>query len=120
MDNYSDEKLEEYVKQHCAEAVNVFDEPFSDEMLKEYERECDKATSNLDAPLLGCVTSTICHSCIYSDFQTDPWKPQCKKYGDIPIKYERADSFDCPEYKIKPNCPKYFLPLHIQRQMEKD
>lgn len=91
-----------------------------EERIKEYAKACDKAHSNIEAPLLGSITAPICKSCKYSDFHTDPWHPQCAIYGDMPLQYRRADSFDCPKYEIIPNCPKSFLPLHIQRQMEKD
>lgn len=89
-----------------------------EERIKEYAKACDEAHSHLEAPLLGSITAPICKSCIKSDFNTDPWHPKCAAYGDIPLKYRRADSFECEEYKIIPNCPKAFLPLHIQRQME--
>ncbi|MGN0556164.1 MAG: hypothetical protein ACI4LI_09755 [Candidatus Fimenecus sp.] len=92
-----------------------------EERMKEYIRLCDEAHSNLEAPLTGgVITAPICKSCKHSDFHTDPWKPMCAVYGDLPLKYRRADSFDCPQYKILPNCPKSFLPLHIQRQMEQE
>lgn len=90
------------------------------EKMKEYVRLCDEAHSHLEAPLLGTITAPICKSCIHSDFKTDPWEPKCAVYGDMPMKYRRADSFDCSAYERIPNCPKSFLPLHIQRQMEKE
>ncbi len=89
-----------------------------EERIKEYVRLCDEAHSNLEAPLVGgSITAPICKSCKNSDY-SDGWNPKCKVYGKIPKEYLWADKFDCPKYEIIPNCPKSFLPLHIQRQME--
>ncbi len=90
-----------------------------EERIKEYAKACDEAHSNLEAPLLGSITAPICKSCKHSDY-SDAWHPQCAVYKEMPKAYLWADSFDCPKYEIIPNCPKSFLPLHIQRQMEKD
>ncbi len=90
------------------------------ERMQAYVQACNEAHSNLEAPLLGKIGFPICKSCKHSDFHTNPWHPQCAIYGDMPLKYRRADSFDCSKYETIPNCPKSFLPLHIQRQMEQD
>lgn len=90
----------------------------SEEIMEQYRKDCEKAKSNLEAPLIGSVTAPICKSCKFSDFKTDIWHPKCKKYGDIPKEYMAARKFDCPEYEILDNCPKSFLPLHIQRELE--
>ena len=90
-----------------------------EERMKEYVRLCDEAHSNFEAPLAGGrITFPICKSCKYSDFHTDSWNPKCAIYGDMPKDYMNAHKFDCPRYEIIPNCPKFFLPLHIQQQME--
>ena len=91
-----------------------------EERMKEYIRLCDEAHSNLEAPLIGgVITAPICKSCENADY-TDGWSPKCAVYGEMPKKYMWADEFDCPAYKKTPNCPKSFLPLHIQRQMEQE
>lgn len=115
MKGFTDNELEQYIKQHAQET----EFEINDRMIKEYVKECNKATSNIDAPLLGRILTPICKSCTYSNYE-DAWHPKCGKYGDMPKDYMMAHSFMCPEYKIKHNCPKYFLPIHIQKLMEKD
>lgn len=90
-----------------------------EERIKEYARLCDEAHSHLESPLLGSVTFPICKSCEYSNYD-DSWNPKCDIYGDMPKDFMNAHKFDCPAYKKIPNCPKSFLPLHIQRQMEQE
>ena len=93
---------------------------FSEEIMKRYREECDKAKSNLEAPLIGVVTAPICKSCKFSDFKSDPWHPKCEKYGKMPQQYRSAEKFDCPEYQVLDNCPMSFLPLHIQRKLKEN
>lgn len=88
---------------------------FSEEMMEEYRRDCDKAKSNLEAPLLGRVLTPICISCVHSDFHTDPWKPKCAKYGEMPLKYRRADDYDCSNYEQIPNVEDCDLPEHMRK-----
>lgn len=85
-----------------------------EERIKEYERLCDEAHSNLEAPLLGSVGFPICKSCLCADY-TDGWSPKCAVYGDMPTVYMNADKYDCPEYKQIPNIDDCFLPRHMRK-----
>ncbi len=90
----------------------------TEELMKKYREECDKAKSNLEAPLIGTVTAPICKSCKFFDMKSYPWNPKCEKYGEVPRQYLAANDFNCPKYQIIDNCPISFLPLHIQRKLK--
>lgn len=92
----------------------------SDEIMELYRKDCEKAKSNLEAPLIGMVTAPICKSCKFSDIKTDVWNPKCKKFGDVPHKYIAAKEFNCPEYQVLDNCPMSFLPFHIQQKLKEN
>ena len=61
---------------------------FSDEIMKQYRNDCNKAKSNLEAPLLGKVLTPICKSCKNADYHYGTWdEPECLIYGRMPKKY---------------------------------
>ena len=89
---------------------------FSEEMMEEYRRDCDKAKSNLEAPLLGRVLTPICKSCKNADYHYGTWDdPECAVYGEMPLKYRRADDYDCPNYVQIPNVEDCYLPVHMRK-----
>lgn len=89
---------------------------FSDEIMKQYRNDCNKAKSNLEAPLLGKVLTPICKSCKNADYHYGTWdEPECLIYGEMPKKYFAADSYDCPHYNQIPNIDDAYLPEHMRK-----
>lgn len=88
---------------------------YSDEMMKDYVEACDKAKSNLEAPLLGCILTPLCASCVNIDMKYGTFdKPVCDIYGENPL-YMDCHHFDCPHYKQKPNIDDSHLPEHMRK-----
>lgn len=90
---------------------------FSDEIMKQYRNDCDKAKSNLEAPLLGKVLTPICKSCENADYHYGTWEePECTVYGDMPKKYRNADDYNCPKYKQIKGIADCYLPNHTRKE----
>lgn len=84
----------------------------SEEAMKDYLEKCDKATSNIDAPILGEIFTPICCSC--SNLVRKVMQlPGCKVFGKIPDEYLDCVSDDCRQYDRIPDCPEDMLP-HLQ------
>lgn len=71
---------------------------FSDEIIEEYRKACDKAKSNLESPMLGQVLTPLCKSCKHIDMKYGTCDaPVCDIYGENPL------YLDCPHYDQIPN-----------------
>ncbi len=88
---------------------------FSEEIMEEYRKECDKAKSNLEAPLLGRVITPLCISCTHIDMKYGTWdEPVCDIFGEKPL-YLDGHHFDCPHYVQIPGIEDSYLPEHMRK-----
>ena len=80
-----------------------------------YGKECDRANSHLEAPLLGEVRTPLCVSCTHIDMKYDTWDaPVCDIYGENPL-YLDCHHFDCPQYTQKAGVKDCDLPEHMRK-----
>lgn len=87
----------------------------SEELMRQYQEDCYKAKSNLEAPMIGQVLTPLCESCQHIDMKYGTWdKPVCDIYGENPL-YLDCHHFDCPQYKQKPNIDDSHLPEHMRK-----
>lgn len=88
----------------------------SEELMKKYREECDKAKSNLEAPLIGEIRTPICKSCKNADYHYGTLKkPECAIYGELPKDYKMAHDYDCPNYVQIPDIDDAYLPEHMRK-----
>lgn len=88
----------------------------SEEIMERYRKECEKAKSNLDAPVLGEIKTPICKSCKNAEYYYGALKkPECLIYGEMPRDYRMAHNFDCPHYNQIPNISDSYLPEHMRK-----
>ncbi len=86
-----------------------------EERIKEYERLCDEAHSNLEAPMLGEILTPLCASCTHIDMKYGTWdEPVCEIFGEKPI-YLDCHHYDCPKYKQIEGVEDCHLPKHMRK-----
>ena len=85
------------------------------ERIELYAKECDKAKSNLEAPLLGKILTPLCESCTHIDMKYGTWdEPVCDIYGKNPY-YLDCHHFDCPNYVQIQGIEDCHLPEHMRK-----
>lgn len=88
---------------------------FSEEIMEQYRKDCEKAKSNLEAPLLGTILVPLCASCQHIDMKYGTWdKPVCDIHGVNPL-YMDCHHFDCKDYNQIPNISDSYLPEHMRK-----
>lgn len=81
-----------------------------------YAKECDKAKSNLETPLLGKILTPLCASCTHIDMKYGTWdEPVCDIYGENPC-YLDCHHFDCPHYEKIQDIADCHLPEHMRKE----
>ena len=91
----------------------------TEELMKKYREECDKAKSNLEAPLIGEILTPLCNSCKHIDMKYGTWdEPVCDIYGENPL-YLDCHHFHCPNYDQIPNIDDSYLPKHMRKSNNK-